>query len=76
MEEFQKEVITRLTKIETKLDNFDYKKLECTANDALNLSRNNENDIKDMKDNTRWLWRTVAGSAVLFILNLIYSFFK
>ena len=76
MEEFQKEVITRLTKIETKLDNFDYKKIESTANDALNKSCNNESDIKDIKDNSRWLWRTTIGAIIAAIINLIGLYLK
>ena len=76
MEEFQKEVITRLTKIETKLDNFDYKKIESTANEALNKSYNNESDIKDIKDNSRWLWRTTIGAIIATIINLIGLYLK
>lgn len=74
MEEFQKEVITRLTKIETKLDNQDYKKIEEKVNDALNKSCNNEKDITDMKSNSAWLWRTTLGGIILMIINLIKEF--
>lgn len=76
MESFEKEVITRLTKIETKLDNFDYKKIEATATEALTISRNNEKDICTMKDNNKWLWRTIVGSVILWLLNFVYGFFK
>lgn len=74
MESFEKEVITRLTKIETKLDN--YNKLEITANEALNISKNNEKEICTMKDNNKWLWRTIVGSVILWLLNFVYGFFK
>lgn len=74
MKDFEKEVITRLTKIETKLD--DYKKIEQNSCDALNLSKQNEKDILEMKENSKWLWRTVLGSIVVFVFNLLYGLFK
>ena len=76
MEEFQKEVITRLTKIETKLDNQDYKKMEERLNEALNKSCNNEADIKDIKDNSKWLWRTTLGGIILMVINLINQYIQ
>ena len=76
MESFEKEVITRLTKIETKLDNFDYKKIEDTSNKAMTMSCENKEDIDGIKDNTRWLWRTMLGSVIALIVNYLYKILK
>ena len=44
---FENEVLTRLTKIETKLD--DYSKNKEKTDDAYNLSKENEKDIEEIK---------------------------
>lgn len=43
-----RDIRDRLIRIETKLDNFG--KIESQSNDAYNLSKKNEQDIKDIKN--------------------------
>lgn len=74
MEEFQKDVIEKLTRIDEKLS--DYSKVKSDTNEALTKSRQNECDLKDMKDNSRWLWRTAAGALIAAIVNLIGLYVK
>lgn len=69
---FETEVIERLTKIETKLD--DYQNVKSKADDAYSKSRENERRIGELEDNSKWLKRAILGAlisssvALLFIL--------
>ena len=49
---FQTEVLTRLTRIETKLD--DYEDIRHKADDAYNKSNQNERRIQELEDNNKW----------------------
>lgn len=71
MNDFEKEVINRLAKIETKIDNI--KKIEENAITALHKAEQNEKDIVEIKDNQKWAWRTIAGIIIAYIINLILS---
>lgn len=46
--EDNRDIRDRLIRIETKLDNFG--KIETQSNEAFNLSKKNEEDIKDLKE--------------------------
>lgn len=61
-ENFEIQVLTRLTAIETKLD--DYKKIEDISYRAYNNSKQNEQDIKEIKENNTWLKRTIVGEVI------------
>lgn len=61
-ENFEIQVLTRLTAIETKLD--DYKKIEDITYRAYNNSKQNEQDIKEIKENNTWLKRTLIGEII------------
>lgn len=61
-ENFEIQVLTRLTAIETKLD--DYKKIEDISYRAYNNSKQNEQDIKEIKENNTWLKRTIIGEII------------
>lgn len=61
-ENFEIQVLTRLTAIETKLD--DYKKIEDITYKAYNNSKQNEQDIKEIKENNTWLKRTLIGEII------------
>lgn len=68
---FEREVLDRLTVIETKLD--DYNKIKEKTDDAHNLSIQNERDINEIKDKIKWLSRTVAGGIIAGIISLIFA---
>ena len=71
---FEKEVLERLTKIETKLD--DYGNMREKTEEAFTLSRENEKDIADINDKIKWLSRTIAGAIIAGIIGLIFTFIK
>ena len=64
-ENFEIQVLTRLTAIETKLD--DYKKIEDIAYRAYNNSKENQQEIKEMKENNTWLKRTIVGEVIALV---------
>ena len=71
MNDFEKEVINRLAKIETKIDNI--KKIEENAITALHKAEQNEKDINEIKENLKWSWRTIIGVIIGYIINLILN---
>ena len=71
---FETEVLTRLAVIESKLDN--YKELKTVAYNADNRSKKNEADIQEMKENSKWLRRTIIGEVIGLIFLAISIFIK
>lgn len=71
---FEREVLDRLTKIETKLD--DYNAIKIKSDEACNLSRQNEKDIDEIKDKIKWISRTVAASIITIVIGAIVAFLK
>lgn len=71
---FENEVLTRLTKIETKLD--DYSKNKEKTDEAYNLSKENEKDIADINEKIKWITRTIAGAVIAGIIGIAISLIK
>lgn len=71
---FELDVITRLTKIETLLE--DFKGVETKCNEAYMLSNDNKKRLDKMEDNNRWLFRTVIGSVVTGLIAIALNFIK
>lgn len=71
---FETEVLTRLTAIETKLD--DYKGIKEKAEKAYSLSADNKEEIKQLKDNNKWLFRTTIGAVITGIVGIGISIFN
>jgi len=71
---FELEVITRLTKIETMLENF--KGVEEKANKAYTLSLNNKEKIEKIEDNNKWAFRTSVGAVITGLIGIILSLIK
>lgn len=71
---FEREVLDRLTKIETKLD--DYTTIKNRSDDSYNLSKQNEKDIDEIKDKIKWLSRTIAGAIITTIIGVIVAVIK
>lgn len=68
--DFEREVLERLTKIETKLD--DYTNIREKTEEAYSLSKENEKDINDINDKIKWLSRTIAGAIITGIIGIIF----
>lgn len=75
---FEREVLERLTKIETKLD--DYGSFRNKTEEAYSLSKENEKDIVEINDKIRWLSRTIVGAIIgaiiAGIIGIIFAFIK
>lgn len=71
---FEREVLDRLIKIETKLD--DYGNMREKTEEAYTLSKENEKDIDEINDKIKWLSRTIAGAIIAGIIGIIFTFIK
>lgn len=72
--DFEREVLERLTKIETKLD--DYNGIKTKAEDGYTLSKENEKDIEELKDKLKWITRTLVGAILSGIITLLIAYLK
>lgn len=71
---FETEVLSRLAVIESKLDG--YKEVKTVAYEADTRSKQNEQEIKELKDNNKWLKRTTIAECIGLIFMLIGIFVK
>ena len=71
---FEREVMERLTKIETKLD--DYNNFRDKSEEAYSLSKENEKDIDEINDKIKWLSRTIAGAIITGIVGIAIVLIK
>lgn len=69
---FEIEVLTRLTKIETMLE--DFKGIENKTNEAYNLSKSNKQRLDKIEDNNKWLFRTAVGAVITGLIAIVLSF--
>ena len=71
---FEIEVLTRLTKIETLLRNFEG--VEKKAVEAYNLSISNKQRLDEIEDNSKWLFRTAVGAVITGLIAIALAFIK
>lgn len=72
--DFETEVLTRLTKIETKLD--DYTRIREKTEDAYTISHENKKEIEELQDKIKWISRTCIGAILTGAISLIYALIK
>lgn len=72
--DFEREVLERLTKIETKLD--DYNGIKSKAEDGYVLSKENEKDIEELKDKLKWITRTLVTAIITGVITLLVAYLK
>ena len=65
------EILTKLAVIESKID--DYKTIRKHAEDAEHRSIQNEKEIKEIKDNNKWLWRLVIGALITGAMAILFN---
>ncbi len=70
---FQREVLDRLMRLETKIDLQDYKSLSEKVDTALNKSKNNEDRILKLEDSSKWITRLVIGAIIGGILAFVFK---
>ena len=68
---FELDVITRLTKIETMLE--DFKGIENKSTQAYNLSLNNKMRLDKIEDKNQWAFRTSVGAIIASVVGAIIS---
>lgn len=78
MDGVQSEMLQRITRVETKVDNMDEKLDRAihaneTATEALEKSKSAHKRLDKIEDNQKWLWCTFAGAFVLAIAAFIIS---
>lgn len=56
------ELLERVVRIETKIDG--YNNLREKLDKTYGMALSNREDIKEMKDNQKWLWRTFIGAII------------
>ena len=71
---FEREVLDRLTKIETKID--DYKEIKKDTATALYLSKENEKEIQEIEDKLKWITRTTVGAIITGAVGIIFLLIK
>ena len=71
---FEIEVLTRLTKIETMLE--DFKGVETKATEAYSTSMNNKIRLDKIEDNNKWLFRTALGAMITGLIGIIINFIR
>lgn len=72
MENIQQEILERIVRIETKIDSYNSTKEK--ADTAYNKAMQNEKDINEMKDNQKWLWRTIVGTILVGVIGAVIKF--
>lgn len=68
---FEREVLDRLIRLETKIDLQDYKGLSEKLDNTSNTAENNEERIKKLEDSIKWVVRAVIGAVVSALLALV-----
>lgn len=71
---FEIEVLTRLTKIETMLE--DFKGIEQKSIKAFELSQRNKERLDKIEDNNKWLFRTAIGAVITGLVGIVLTFIK
>ena len=70
---FEREVLDRLMRLETKIDLQDYKGIQEKVDNSYNVSKNTEERIDKLEDSQKWLVRLIFGAIILAALSLIYK---
>ncbi|QTH44976.1 hemolysin XhlA family protein [Cohnella sp. LGH] len=73
------DVLQRMTRVETKLDNMDGKldraiSASETAVQALESAKSAHYRLDEIKDNQKWLWRTVIGTILAGAIGALIKF--
>lgn len=72
--DFETEVLTRLARIETKLD--DYDNIKTKAEEARAKSYENERRIKNIEDKNKWLSTTIWGAIIVGLVGIVTTFLR
>lgn len=78
MQSIENEVLQRMTRVETKVDEMDEKldraiRANETAVQALESSKSAHRRLDRIEDNQKWLWRTFAGAFLVAAAAFVIS---
>lgn len=73
---FEREVLDRLMRLETKIDLQDYKGISEKVDNAETKCLQNERDINEIKDKLKWITRTTAAAIITALVGLVFVFIK
>lgn len=65
------EIRERLVRIETILEEQDYKALQKTAEEALALAQKNEKNVAELQSYVKWFVMAILGSVIAAVLALV-----
>lgn len=71
---FEVEVLERLAKIESKID--DYKTFKDKTETAFVTSKQNTKELEELKDKLKWITRTIAGAIITVVIGAIVFVIK
>ena len=71
--EFEREVIERLTKLETLITQQDYARMREDVDLINSRSKSNETRLEKLEDSLKWIVRLVLGALILGILAFVYK---
>lgn len=74
----ENEVLQRITRVETKVDEMDEKldraiRANETAVEALQVGKSAHHRLDRIEDNQKWLWRTIAGAFLVAAAAFVIS---
>lgn len=67
------EIRERLVRIETILEEQDYKALQKTAEEALSLAQKNEKNVTELQSYVKWFVMAVLGAFIAAICALVFK---
>ena len=70
-EKFEREVLDRLIVIETKMDIFT--QTAGKVEEAYSTAMKNKEDIDEMKERNKWLWRTSIGAVITGAIGILIA---
>ena len=70
----QQEIITKLSVIETKID--DYKEVKDKCDSAYTKSNQNEKDIEELNNKITWISRCIVGAIISCVVALFFTLVK
>lgn len=72
--DFETEVLTRLARLETKVD--DYNGIKTKVEETRAKTYSNERRINEIEDKLRWIERTIIGSIITGTIAIVLIFLK
>ncbi|URJ42217.1 hemolysin XhlA family protein [Paenibacillus polymyxa] len=81
MDGVQTEMLQRMTRVETKVDNMDEKLDRAitaneTAVEALQSAKSAHHRLDKIEDGQKWLWRTISGTIITAVIAALFALLK